>query len=109
MEVFSGYGETQANQLEVATGSMLKQGGGDPEVSKTEIEFNGPTGRRPVSPGFRRARLDLTNRLKPLGISFLARFLSRKDVWLLWYYTSKGDKRLRILTKSCQKHTARFA
>jgi hypothetical protein len=40
LEIFSGYGETQAKQLETATVSMLKQFDGDPEVSKADIEFN---------------------------------------------------------------------
>jgi hypothetical protein len=40
LEIFSGYGETQAKQLETATVSMLKQFDGDPEASKAEIEFN---------------------------------------------------------------------
>jgi hypothetical protein len=39
-EIFSGYGETQAKQLEAATVSMLKQRDGDAEVLKAEIEFN---------------------------------------------------------------------
>ena len=39
-EIFSGYGEAQGKQLEAATISMLKQHGGDAEVSKAEIEFN---------------------------------------------------------------------
>jgi hypothetical protein len=38
-EIFSGYGEAQGKQLEAATVSMLKQHGGDAEVSKAEIEF----------------------------------------------------------------------
>ena len=39
LEIFSGYGETQAKQLETATVSMLKQRDGDAEVSKAEAEF----------------------------------------------------------------------
>ena len=38
-EIFSGYGEAQEKQLEVATVSMLKRLDGDAEVSKAEIEF----------------------------------------------------------------------
>ncbi len=38
-EIFSGYGETQAKQLEAATVSVLKQRDQDAEVSKAEVEF----------------------------------------------------------------------
>jgi hypothetical protein len=61
-EIFSGYGETQGNQIEAATVSMLKQRDQDAEVSKAEIEFNRVQKvRRPVSQGFRWAGLDLAN------------------------------------------------